>query len=184
MGQSSTARKAERRWNLRKPSDFTSAYDTYAEGLWRHIFLRVNDREETNDLVASVFLKVWEYTKTGKRITNAKAFLYTTAHHAIIDWYRTRRYHTSLDAGGDGEENAGSGIEPSHDPRVTEAMANRSLVAEALGKLAEHERTLIIMRFMDELDIGEIAVIMGKSKGAVAVAVHRSLKSLQKYITL
>ncbi len=55
---------------------FGSVYDAYAERIWRHIFIRIQLREETNDLTSQVFYKTWEYVKSGRHIMNISAFLY------------------------------------------------------------------------------------------------------------
>lgn len=160
---------------------FGSVYDAYAERIWRHIFIRIQLHEEANDLTSQVFYKTWEYVRSGRRIANITAFLYRTADHAVIDWYRVQKRSVSL------EEQMEQSV--SHEPELHEryeekafARAQADRFRTALARVSETDRALLIMRFVDELSLDEIARALGKSKGTVTVAVHRALKSLQEFM--
>jgi len=167
--------------DIRSVRGFGSVYDAYAERIWRHIFIRVRLREEANDLTSQVFYKTWEYVKSGRRITNVSAFLYRTADHAIIDWYRVQKRHVSLK---EYLEQSASNEPVTHERFDEKAFAQTEAqrFQRALQRMSEKDRTLLVMRFVDELDIEEIARALGKSRGAVAVALHRALKILQQFM--
>jgi len=53
-------------------------------------------------------------------------------------------------------------------------------VEKVLRQIPENERNLLIMRFIDELEIKEIANVLGKTTGAVSVGIHRALKLFEQ----
>jgi len=52
-------------------------------------------------------------------------------------------------------------------------------MAAMLARLRSETRELLVMRYIDDLSIGEIAELTGKKKNAVYVALHRAVKELQ-----
>jgi len=68
--------------------DFATAYDLYADAIFRHCYFRVNDREKAVDLMQETFMKTWEYLASGKKVTNLRAFLYRSANNLIVDQAR------------------------------------------------------------------------------------------------
>jgi RNA polymerase sigma-70 factor (ECF subfamily) len=166
--------------NLDRVSGFSLIYDYYSPLIWKHIFLRVTPKEEVNDLTSQVFLKTWEYLKSGGKIKQIKPFLYRTANNLVIDWYRSKKRVINFGESFAEEE---MGLEAlSEIERKIETEEKIKFLIEKLNLLREKEKTVLLMKFVDELEIGEIAQVLGKSKGAVSVSLHRALKSLDKLI--
>ncbi|MNC91134.1 RNA polymerase sigma factor YlaC [compost metagenome] len=65
-----------------------------------------------------------------------------------------------------------------------EQTAEEELVREAILKLREEQRQVIILRFIEDLDYREVAEIIGKSVAAIRVIQHRALNSLRKQMKL
>ncbi len=64
---------------------------------------------------------------------------------------------------------------------VADAAARREAVSaawQAVSRLPEDRRRVVILRFVDELSTAEIAEILGRSEGAVRVLLHRALRSV------
>lgn len=169
------------RLKLTKPQDFGELYDHLAPKIYRHVLIRTNSREEAQDLTAKVFLKTWEYVRDRKKIKNIRAFLYKTADNLVIDWYRTRGATVSLAAAGMDDENPA--VDPT-DPQDTEAIVSDKfdveLIKQTIPLLKPVEQAVLAMRFIDDMTIGEIAEVLEKSNGAVAVSIHRALRNLTR----
>ena len=179
-----SARKQDplRGLDLSRTEDFAVVYDFFSAKIWRHIYLRTSNPEDTNDLIAQVFTKTWEYVKTGKRIKNIKPFLYKTANNLFIDWYRARQKVTELQTELSGEEHENLLVQEDGSRQLLTSLASQAEISQALNKIAIKDKELLIMRFVEELEISEIAEILGKSRGTTAVALHRALKSLEKIL--
>jgi len=169
-----------KKWNLRTPEGFGEFFDYFAPKIWRQAYLRTSSREEAEEITSKTFLKVWEYIKKGKKVKSAGAFAYKVADHLVIDFYRSRAA-APIVASTEGEF-ASDPPEPTAVEEQAKVNYDTLLIKKALLKLKPHEQTILIMRFIDELSIEEISQALGRSRGAVSVAVHRALKELQKVI--
>ncbi|MDO8592345.1 MAG: RNA polymerase sigma factor [bacterium] len=161
---------------------FVRAYDLYVDQLYRFIYFKVGSREEAEDLCSAVFLKTWNYILANslKDEKTLKALIYKIARNLIIDHYRknSARETVSLDHGNgveviDEKQNAGRDMEMKIDLLVLETK---------LPELKDEYREVIILRFVNELSIGEIADILDKSKGNVRVLVYRALNALRELV--
>lgn len=157
---------------------FLANYDLYADALYRHCLFRVYDPAKAEDLVQDTFMKTWQYLASGKRIENLRAFLYRVANNAIIDYSRKRK-EDSLDALLADQP----GLEPSKD---TTAEAQQHLLLEYVMKhiqaLPDDARDVLLLRYVDDLDPREIALILGISANNVSVRLNRAMRLLQDMI--
>jgi RNA polymerase sigma-70 factor (ECF subfamily) len=154
---------------------FAELYDKHVVRVYRHIYYLVNDAREAEDLTAQTFLKAWEaidrYKERGAPFV---AWLLRIAHNLTISYLRSRRDHSELDEGFVDQKRGGNpeeSLEQSTDERT---------VREAVLRLKEEQRQVIMLRFVEELDYREVAAMIGKSVPAVRVIQHRALGNLRK----
>ncbi len=161
---------------------FVKAYDLYVDQLYRFIYFKVGNREEAEDLCSAVFLKTWNYIlRDGlKDYKTLKALLYKIARNLIIDHYRKNKDSrtVSLDGGSeidviDEKQNVEEKMDLKTDIFVLETK---------LPELKDEYREAIILRFVNELSIKEIAEILGKPKGGVRVLIFRALRALRELL--
>lgn len=155
---------------------FGKLYDYYVDRIFRFIYFKVSSREEAEDLTSEVFLKTWEYiNKTTSKIQNFNALIYRVARNAVIDHYRVK----SRDLGETDEEQ----MKKIQDKRNIEEEVNLKItvagVEKHLSRLKETYREVIVLRYIEELTVPEIAEIMGKNKANVRVLLHRGLQTLK-----
>jgi RNA polymerase sigma-70 factor (ECF subfamily) len=153
---------------------FGKLYDAYVEQIYRFVYFKVSSREEAEDVTAEVFLKTWNYLRENKEVKSFSGLLYRVARTSIIDLYRSRANEPVLI----GEEievgDRGAWYE-----KLEMKIENEKLIL-ALKKLKQEYQEIIILRFVDELELNEIAEIMNKGAVAVRVTLHRALKKLQE----
>lgn len=150
-------------------------YDLYVNRIYRFIFFKVNSVNDAQDLTSEVFLKLWQKLRDGHDIKNLNSFIYMMARNIVIDFYRAKsRTETSLNEG------IKDKIDNSKD-LLTQQMANSELqgVLQGLDKMKDEYREVIVLKFLDELSVREIAEILNKTTGAVRVLIHRALKALK-----
>lgn len=161
---------------------FEDAYTRYSDELFRHCYLRVSDRERALELTQEAFLRTWEYVNKGKTVLEFRPFLYRTLKNLIIDEYRKQKTQ-SLDAMVD--ETEGGTIEallPPDETNTLEAAIDRfegSRALEALKRLPDAYKEVLILRYVEGLSPKEIASSLGENENAVSVRVHRGLKKLK-----
>ncbi len=159
------------------PDAFAVLYEQMAERIYRYIFFRVNDESLAEDLAAEVFLRVWEHLPS-YRPQNASvlAWVYTIAHNAVIDHYRTQRPTQPLD-----EALAIAAPEPTPHEQ-SEFLFETRAVRDAMQCLTAEQREVLLLRFIDGMETDEIASRMRKTAGAVRALQMRGLQMLAKLL--
>jgi RNA polymerase sigma-70 factor (ECF subfamily) len=172
--------------NQSDPEAFAKIYDAYIKQLYRFVYFKVGSHEEAEDITADVFLKAWNYLQDRSReVESVSGLLYRIARTTIIDWYRTasRRPKTVSTDVIDDED--GISFELSDESRgiqKTEQTMDFKLLLKALDKLKHDYRELVVLRYIDELSIKEIAEVTGKTSLTIRVTLHRALKKLEDFL--
>ena len=169
------------------PDAFGKLYDLYVDRIYRFAFFKTNqDTDVAQDITADVFLRTWDYI-VDNRVDNFSALLYQIARNLIIDHYRKSGREVPL------ESQDGTVLEVStvrndaDDSESTIDQIDRKLTMEevktALGRVRSEYKDVIVLRFIEELSISEIATLLDMKKGNVRVFIHRAVKALREIIT-
>ncbi|MCF7865442.1 MAG: RNA polymerase sigma factor [Candidatus Pacebacteria bacterium] len=158
---------------------FLEAYNSYSEAIFRFCFFKLNDRELAKDLMQDTFAKVWlTSSKQDIQIHNIKALIYKIAGNLIIDEYRKRGRRdvvASLDVLHE------DGFDPSFDD--TDSVRNIIDGKEAINlisKIRDPYGESVLMRYVQDLSISEIAEITGETENTISVRIHRGISILKK----
>lgn len=163
--------------------EFLSAYDKYSASILKHIYFRVSEQKLAEDLTQEVFLKTWDYIRTGevKEIKYLKAFLYRVATNLVIDHYRGKsKMFISIEAAAEEGIEFNEVSEVATQEKETDVSLDRKVMKKYLGELKDEYRQVLIYRYINDLEIGEISEITGKSAISVRVLIHRALKKLKE----
>jgi RNA polymerase sigma-70 factor (ECF subfamily) len=154
--------------------EFLRIYEKYIDELFRYSFFKTGNKEQSTELVQEVYMKTWKTMQNGQTLGNSRAFLYTLLRNAITDWYRKNK-PVSLDA----LQEEGFDF-----PQAEEGNAFDNLEAarilETSSKLEEKYREVIVLRFVNDLTVSEIAQVLGEKENNVSVRIHRALEKLKK----
>jgi len=161
------------------PDAFAELYDLYVKRIYRFVYFKVSGHEETEDIVSEVFLKSWNYIigNSEKEVKSFSGLLYRIARNSIIDYYRKRAGSPE----GLLAEDQDVGDEGKWSKDLTERIDNQQVVG-AIRKLKQEYQEVLTLRYVDGLDINEIADITGKGNVAVRVTMHRALKKLKEIV--
>ncbi len=163
------------RATAREQAAFADLYDRHVVRVYRHIYYLVNDAREAEDLTAQTFLKAWEaidrYKERGAPFV---AWLLRISHNLTISYLRSKRDYSELDEGFVDNKRRGNPEES------LEQASDESSVRDAVLRLRDEQRQVIMLRFVEELDYTEVAAMIGKSVPAVRVIQHRALGNLRK----
>jgi len=162
------------------PDAFAELYDLYIKRIYRFVYFKVSGKEEAEDITSEVFLKTWNYiiNSENKEIKSFSGLLYRLARNAVIDLYRRRSTHpqtivlpeeVELSDGGKWYEDLSRN-------------ADTAQVIAALKKLKQEYQEVLTLRYVDELEIDEIAEITGRGGIATRVTLHRAMKKLKEIL--
>lgn len=161
-----------------KTSAFAPLYDHYQPMIYRFVLVKVGRREDAEDLTHQVFLSAWQNIKSYKPMGYPfSSWLYQIARNLIVDHYRARKSETSLEK---------------MDPEYFVAPATMHFdlvqkleiekVRKAITELKPDYQDVIIMRFIEDLPLKEVAHVILKTEGAVKLIQHRALAELKKIL--
>src|SRR3989344_3829133 len=153
---------------------FTSTIMSRSKFSEKLLLLKLRATEDAEDITSEVFLKAWRYINEKKKIESFSGLLYRLARNCVIDLYRFRskqKETLSVDAeigieigdAGKWKENLGEDLEN---------KVEMQKVVEALQRMKQEYREAVALRYVDELEISEIAEITGKGHIAVRVTLH------------
>jgi len=152
----------------------TQVYDDYYDRIYRYVYGYLGRVGYAEDITADVFLRLLKATRdgTGPR-SHLCAWLYRVAHNLIVDMFRRMPpEELELTEWLEGTEG---------DPVYTvEQYVDPQRLRLALGQLSECQQQVIMLRFFQDLNIREVAGVMGRSTGAVCALQHRALCALRK----
>jgi len=155
---------------------FGALYDHYLPQIYRFVYFKVSHREEAEDITHLVFMKAWQniaaYIERGFPFSS---WLYQISRNQIIDHYRQKKPVADLEAI---EETFFADL-PSLD---TDNKFDLFNIRKALLKLTEDQRDVIIMHFIDDTSIKDVAIALNKTEGAVRLLQHRALQSLKRIL--
>jgi RNA polymerase sigma-70 factor (ECF subfamily) len=153
---------------------FGKLYDMYVKRIYRHIFYRVGNVEDAEDLTQQVFMKAWKaigrYKKTSSPFI---AWLMRISHNLVTDFYRSKKDKVYLDTELVADDRDSS------PERVGEVNFEQQQLRKAILQLPDEQQQVIMMRFIEGFTYVEIASSLGKSEGAIRVIQHRALKKIR-----
>ena len=152
-------------------TDIENLYECYAGDVRRFALYLCGDMVMADEITSDTFVRAWMAASRIRQPT-VKSYLFTIARNAYTDLLRRAARHTQLD-------------ENMRDTRISaqtqmEESAEVRAVLAALQQLPEMDRTVLLMRALDEMPYEEIAETLGITVVTTKVKVHRArLKLMQ-----
>lgn len=153
------------------PTAFGPLYEHYFARIYRYCTRRVQNAQEAEDLTSLIFTRALSNLRHYRGGSFA-AWLFQIAHNAIANHRRDQRSQFSLEQA----EQVSSGDSTLDDLIDLDEF---QCVARLIATLSDDQRELLALRIAGELSAKEIGVVLGKSEGAVRVALHRIIQQLR-----
>jgi RNA polymerase sigma-70 factor (ECF subfamily) len=164
-----------RRAIARDRDAFGALYDRHVVRVYRHIYYMVGNAAEAEDLAAQAFLQAWEaihrYQIRGAPFVS---WLLRIAHNLGVSHLRSKRDSSEL------PETLVDHSRHGNPEEVLRRQVEADRVRQAIMRLRDEQRQVIMLRFIEDLEYREVAEIVGKSVAAVRVIQHRALNALRK----
>ncbi len=160
-------------------NNFLEAYNTYSDSIFRFCLFKLSDREIAKDFMQDTFTKTWMLVSKKKvEIKSLKAILYKIAGNLIIDEYR-RRGRRGLAASLDVLHEEGFDLYCDETSSMMDHMDGKKAVS-LISKIQEPYGEAVFMRYVQGLELDEMAEITGASENTMSVRVHRGISILKK----
>ncbi|MDB5201992.1 MAG: sigma-70 family polymerase sigma factor [Ferruginibacter sp.] len=150
--------------------EYNDCVHLYSDNVYRFILKNLRNEEDAKDVVQGAFEKMW-VNREQVISEKSKSFLFTVAYNQMIDHIRKnkrislREEFTETALGAGSQQNNGSRI-----------------LQEALSRLSETQRSLVMLKDYEGYNYAEIGQITGLNESQVKVYLHRARLQLKAYI--
>jgi RNA polymerase sigma factor (sigma-70 family) len=150
--------------------EYNECVNLYADGVFRFIVKNLRHEEDARDVVQTAFEKMWR-AREEVDAAKSKSYLFTVAYNQMIDHLRkVKRVYLKE--------------EFKEETKVYNKQVNnaKEILQEALGKLSETQRSLVMLKDYEGYSYDEIGQIMNLSESQVKVYLHRARLQLKDYL--
>ena len=155
----------------------------YYGDIFRMIYYRTQRRMDAEDLTQEVFLKAY---KGLSRLTDEKHFkgwLFRIAVNRVRDFHRRKKFLHLFKSITDEEMDAHVDTHAQSESGPLEALIRKRFLQESetfLSRLSTMEKDVFVLRFMDQLQINEIATALKKGESTIKTHLYRALSKFKK----
>lgn len=150
--------------------EYNECVNTYADNVYRFIVKNLRHEEDARDVVQTAFEKMWR-NRAEVDAQRSKSYLFTVAYHQMIDHIRKVKRIQLKE-------------EFSENSKIQDRPANnlKKVLEEALNRLGETQRSLVLLKDYEGYSYEEIGQITGLSESQVKVYLHRARVQLKDYL--
>ncbi|MGC4035086.1 MAG: RNA polymerase sigma factor [Chitinophagaceae bacterium] len=150
--------------------EYNECVNTYADNVFRFIVKNLRNEEDARDVVQTAFEKMWR-NRDEVDATKSKSYLFTVAYHQMIDHIRkNKRIQLKEDFGDEVKVHD----RPAHNMK--------KVLEEALNRLSETQKSLVLLKDYEGYSYEEIGKITGLNESQVKVYLHRARTQLKNYL--
>ena len=150
--------------------EYNECVTTYSDNVYRFILKNLRHEEDAKDVVQTAFEKMWR-NREEVDATKSKSYLFTVAYHQMIDHIRkVKRIQLKEDF----NEETKIQNKPVHNLK--------KVLEEALDRLSETQRSLVLLKDYEGYSYEEIGKITGLNESQVKVYLHRARLQLKNYL--
>lgn len=144
--------------------------------LFRMAMQYLKNRAEAEDAVQEVMVKLWNRRESLDEYRSLEAFAVTVTRHHCLDRLRARRTVSMDEMQGffDMTKNVRTPLEQLHEKESV------SVIQSIIDRLPEHQRSVIMLRDIEQYDFQQIAEILNMDLGLVRVTLSRARKKVRE----
>ena len=154
---------------------FRRLVELYEKRLLYFIRRFTRDAQSPLDVLQDVWITVFRRINSLRSPAAFKTWLYQIAHDRAIDLLRRQRREAEFYA--EREEDA-----ETETSSETDAFDNAELVHRALAELSLPHREILTLRFLEDLEIADVAEIVRCNLGTAKSRLHYAKQALQKKV--
>ena len=150
--------------------EYNQCVNLYADNVYRFILKSLGHSADAEDVVQVAFEKMW-INRHQVDFSRCKSYLFTVAYHQMIDQIRKNKRISLRE-------------EFKEEAKVTNSYQNdtKRLLNEALNKLNDVQKSLVLLKDYEGYSYQEIGEITGLNESQVKVYLHRARLILREYI--
>jgi RNA polymerase sigma factor (sigma-70 family) len=150
--------------------EFNRSVDEFSDSVYRFIRGSLKDEARANDIVQDTYEKLWRHIAEIE-YSVAKSWLFSTAYHNMIDIIRKEKKIVNIEVYDEKDM--------IHDSQYSDL---NEILHEALERLPEQQKTILLLRDYEGYSYKEIGEITGLSEAQVKINIYRGRQNLKSYI--
>ena len=155
---------------------FEQVYFLLIDDLYAYARSHTSDDSSAEDVVATVFLKAWQYGARYRAGTGSyRRWIFGIARNEVRNVWRAERKSQDLE-----RQLETFAVEI---PGMPELEIDEAAIRGALERLTEEQRDVVTLRYFGGKSHREIAEILGKGEGSVRALQHRALRQMRKSVS-
>ena len=164
-----------------KKAQFKRVVKQYKDFIYSYAYYSTGTHEDAEDLTQEVLLKIWE-NMDSLRFGLTKSWVSKVTRNLCIDWSRRRNVRPETPVPLGPEEGDLAFPSPSEEPYFERAELRRK-IEEAIAKLPEKLRSVIILREIEDLKYEEISDVLNLPLNSVKSYIHRARRLLREQLS-
>ena len=151
-------------------NEYNQCVTLYADRVFRFIVKNMKNEEDAQDIVQNTFEILWK-NYLNVNFEKSRSYLFTVAYHNMIDCIRKRKETDDIT---DRHENIGR--------HGSAYNGLKEILDEALSRLPEIQKTVVLLRDYEGYNYEEIGEITGLNASQVKVYIFRARQALKNYL--
>lgn len=165
---------------------FAEVIELYKDKVFQICYRMLGNRHEAEDISQEAFIRAYVNIHTFNQKRKFSTWLYRIATNLCIDRIRKKKPDYYLDAEVTGTEGltmysqvAAEGQLPEEEVEEMELQAE---IQRQILKLPDKYRSVIVLKYIEELSLQEISEILDLPLGTVKTRIHRGREALRKQL--
>lgn len=164
--------------------EFDAIVRRHQRRVHRFLLMLLRDPEEADNLTQECFLRAYQNRSSFRGESNLETWLLRIAANLAKDYARNRRtsfWKRLLGLDSDGEEGAAQQVASGAASPEEMVLAREDVRAvwEVANQLSQQQRAVFLLRFVEEMELNEIAGALGLQVGSVKTHLFRAVQTVR-----
>ncbi len=160
---------------IKDRSEFKQIFEEFYSPLCNFVYRYVNDRDLAEDMVQSVFVRLWENRESIQLTGSLKSYLFTSTRNAALDHIRSNKRHAEML-----EQTKPPVSEDPVDDEEAGRMLFRTKLQQAIQQLKPKTKKIFLLHKVEGLTYTEISEHLDIPKRTVEYNIYAALSQLKE----
>ena len=151
----------------------------YSDRIYRMAYRLMGNREESEDIVQEVYLKLWALRNELDKYDSIEALSIRITRNLCLDYLRRRKTNQNAM---NSERNKWEDFYSETPEKSLERKEEKELVISLIAALPEPQRSLVHLRHIEEKEYDEIASMVNMNVNAIRVSISRARKQMREIV--
>ena len=159
----------------------------HQDEIFRLVFFRTRSRIDSEDLTQDIFMSAFKYLPQLKDSDRFRPWLYRIALNRVHDFHRKNKFLAFLGMTESRDDAEVADIEPHRVPGALDTVIRKefwSHVERLSKRFSRMEKEVFFLRFVDDLNLREIAHTLNRSESAVKTHLYRAIRKFKEDTSL